>query len=90
MFGRITPTGVAWDCGPLAGETLDVDVIFCRNVLIYFDMESRKKVIKDFHDALTPEGHLILGKTESIFSINELFTLVHYPQTIFYRKEVHP
>ncbi|GAB17837.1 putative oxidoreductase [Gordonia effusa NBRC 100432] len=28
MFGRITPTGVAWDCGPLAGETLDVDVIF--------------------------------------------------------------
>ncbi|HNX41275.1 MAG TPA: protein-glutamate O-methyltransferase CheR [Candidatus Aminicenantes bacterium] len=66
------------------------DVIVCRNVLIYFDMESRKKVIKDFHDALTPEGHLILGKTESIFSINELFTLVHYPQTIFYRKEVHP
>ena len=61
-----------------------------RNVLIYFDMESRKKVLKDFHDALTPEGHLILGKTESIFSINELFTLVHYPQTIFYRKEVHP
>lgn len=43
-----------------------LDVIFCRNVLIYFTEEQKEKVLNDFYNALNPGGYLIIGKSESI------------------------
>lgn len=46
------------------------DIIFCRNVLIYFDKETQEKVIKKFMKYLHPNGYLFLGHSETIFSMN--------------------
>ncbi|HAM50338.1 MAG TPA: chemotaxis protein CheR, partial [Nitrospiraceae bacterium] len=54
-----------------------MDIVFCRNVLIYFDCEARKKVINDFHDRLLDGGYLLLGHAESLASISTSFDLVH-------------
>ena len=46
----------------------DVDVVFCRNVLIYFDIASRKKVIATLHAQLEQGGYLLLGHSESLLN----------------------
>lgn len=43
------------------------DLIFCRNVVIYFDRETQEKLMNRFTDALAPDGYLVLGKVETIF-----------------------
>lgn len=43
-----------------------LDVIFCRNVMIYFTEQQKEKVLRDFYEALNPSGYLIIGKSESI------------------------
>ena len=59
-------------------STIDqVDAIFCRNVLIYFAIESRKQVIKAIHDRLRPGGFLMLGHSESLLQNPEPFEPVH-------------
>ena len=52
----------------------DVDLISCRNLLIYFDSSLQEKVVTLFHRALKPCGYLILGKSESVG--NSLFEAV--------------
>jgi chemotaxis protein methyltransferase CheR len=64
----------------------DVDVIFCRNVLIYFDGESRRKVIDALHRRLGGGGYLLLGHSESLLSITTAFELVHLKTDLVYRK----
>ena len=51
-----------------------LDLLFCRNLLIYFDQELQKKLILLFHYALTPNGILLLGNAETIGNFNGLFT----------------
>ncbi|MCE5194732.1 MAG: protein-glutamate O-methyltransferase CheR [Nitrospiraceae bacterium] len=63
-----------------------VDVILCRNVLIYFDHESRKKVINNFHESLNENGYLILGHAESLMNISTAFTLKHFKNDMVYQK----
>jgi chemotaxis protein methyltransferase CheR len=63
------------------------EIILSRNVLIYFDNDSRKKALNIYYDGLNNNGILMLGKSESIFSVNNRFKIVHYPQVIFYKKE---
>ncbi len=63
-----------------------MDVIFCRNVLIYFDMESRKKVIDMFYNKLRNGGYLLLGHAESLLNISSSFVLVHLKNDVVYRK----
>jgi chemotaxis protein methyltransferase CheR len=63
-----------------------VDVIFCRNVLIYFDHASRKKVIEMFHDRLVEGGYLLLGHAESLINLSTAFTLRHYKYDMVYQK----
>lgn len=62
------------------------DVIFCRNVLIYFDEAVKVKVLKGFHEQLHPRSHLLVGHSESIHSFNVGFELLHFSKAMGYRK----
>jgi len=62
------------------------DVIFCCNVLIYFDLASKQRVIRHFYDALEPHGYLFLGRSESLYKVNDDFRLVHLPGATAYVK----
>lgn len=63
-----------------------LDVIFCRNVLIYFNAEARDQAIKIFHERLAPGGLLCLGHSESLLSKATPFFPVVTPGGILYRK----
>lgn len=62
------------------------DVILCRNVLIYFDDASRRRVIEMFYDRLVPGGFLLLGHSESLLNVTTAFELVHLRDDLVYRK----
>ncbi len=62
------------------------DVIFCRNVLIYFDDAVKAKVIKGFHEQLGSRSYLLVGHSESIHSFNTGFELLHFSKAMGYRK----
>jgi chemotaxis protein methyltransferase CheR len=64
----------------------NVDVIFCCNVLIYFDLASKRRVIQHFFNNLLPHGCLFLGRSESLFGVSEDFRLVHLPGATAYVK----
>ena len=64
----------------------DYDFILCRNVLIYFDDDSRRKVVNMFYDALAPGGYLFLGSSESVGRISAAFTLERRSGFLSYRK----
>lgn len=63
-----------------------MDIIFCCNVLIYFDGPSKSKVINHFFSNLNFGGYFFLGTSESLVKLNEQFHLVHFPGTIAYWK----
>jgi chemotaxis protein methyltransferase CheR len=63
-----------------------MDVIFCCNVLIYFDGGAKRTVISHFYNNLNAGGYLYLGYSESLFGFNDDFRLVHFPGTTAYRK----
>jgi chemotaxis protein methyltransferase CheR len=63
-----------------------VDVIFCRNVLIYFDQSARRRVVQTFYDKLRRRGYLLLGHSESLMSITTDFELVYLENDMVYRK----
>lgn len=62
-------------------------LIFCRNVLIYFDESMKKQVISGFYDCLCPGGYLFIGHSESLHNISRAFTPQHHPGAIVYKKE---
>ena len=63
-----------------------LDVIFCRNVIIYFDERSKKKVMEMMYERLTPGGYLLLGHSESLISITTKFKLKHLRYDLVYQK----
>lgn len=63
-----------------------MDVIFCRNVIIYFDQEAKKKVIESFYKALSPGGYLLLGHSESLMNITTAFALRHLRNDLVYQR----
>ncbi len=65
------------------------DVIFCRNVLIYFNVESKKRVIQKFFNSLSLGGYLFIGFSESLFQISDRFKLIHFPGGMVYQKVAH-
>ncbi len=65
-----------------------MDVIFCRNVLIYFDHPSRKKVIEMFYSRLTEGGYLLLGHAESLINMSSSFSLKHLKYDMVYQKPI--
>ncbi|HEY7097238.1 MAG TPA: protein-glutamate O-methyltransferase CheR [Terriglobales bacterium] len=66
-----------------------IDVIFCCNVLIYFDGISKTKVVNHFFNDLNSGGYLFLGTSESLMKLNEQFHLMHFPGAISYWKPSH-
>ena len=62
------------------------DIIFCRNLLIYFDDLSRKQAAETFYDALQPGGFICLGHSESMSRISSLYKLRKFPEAIVYQK----
>jgi chemotaxis protein methyltransferase CheR len=63
------------------------DIIFCANVLIYFDAKSKIQVVADLYDALNPGGYLFIGYAESLHGISTAFKLINFPKTVAYKKE---
>jgi chemotaxis protein methyltransferase CheR len=63
-----------------------MDIIFCRNVIIYFDLAAKKKVIDSFHGRLIEGGFLLLGHSESLLNISTVFQLKHLKSDIVYQK----
>ncbi len=62
-------------------------MIFCRNVIIYFDDEMKRQVIGSFYDNLLPGGCMLIGHSESLHNISRAFKPEHHVGTIVYRKE---
>ena len=63
-----------------------VDVIFCRNVIIYFDDSSKRMVINSFYNRLIDGGYLLLGHSESLISLSTQFKLQHLRNDMVYQK----
>jgi chemotaxis protein methyltransferase CheR len=63
------------------------DAIFCRNVLIYFDKPTQKRVVEAFAKALRPGGILFLGHAESIMRLTDLYEPVITQKAIYYRRK---
>ncbi len=63
------------------------DIIFCRNVAIYFTLEDRKKLFNKIADVLADDGFLIIGSTESLTGVCPRFVPKRHLRTIFYQKK---
>ena len=67
------------------------DVIFCRNVMMYFDQAEQKRLIDKFYRCLNPEGYLFVGHAESLLGMTEKFQMVHRNSgTAYQRVEMRP
>jgi chemotaxis protein methyltransferase CheR len=67
-----------------------MDIIFCRNVIIYFDHAAKKKVIDSFFQRLRPEGFLLLGHSESLMNLSTDFLLRHFTHDMVYQRPALP
>jgi chemotaxis protein methyltransferase CheR len=63
-----------------------VDVIFCRNVLMYLSQKARQRIVEAFYDALNPGGYLLLGHSESLLNVTTRFDLVHLSKDLVYQR----
>lgn len=63
-----------------------LDVVVCRNVIIYFDDSSKKAVISGFYNRLVEGGYLLLGHSESLISLSTQFKLRHLKNDMVYQK----
>jgi chemotaxis protein methyltransferase CheR len=65
------------------------DVIFCRNILIYFTDDSKRKILSQLYQVLAPNGYLLLGSAENMYNLNDDFVTERYGATTVYRKLVN-
>jgi chemotaxis protein methyltransferase CheR len=66
---------------------INCDIIFCCNVLIYFDLPSKQQVVSSLYDALNRGGYLFIGYSESLHGVTKAFKLIHLPKAMAYKKE---
>lgn len=66
------------------------DIIFCRNVSIYFDLETTREILDKFFNVVSDGGYLFIGHSESLFNIFDKFRLVEVGNILIYRKEKEP
>jgi chemotaxis protein methyltransferase CheR len=67
-----------------------VDLVFCRNVMIYFDVAARRRALQQLHQKLRPGGWLLLGHSESLLNVTADFELVHLTDDLVYRRPGPP
>jgi chemotaxis protein methyltransferase CheR len=65
---------------------INMDIVFCRNVLIYFDIEFRQQVVTHLYNALRPGGFLVIGHSESLRGVHDGFTSIRCPGTLIYQR----
>ena len=53
-----------------------LDLIFCRNVVIYFDKPTQRALFARYAELLAPDGHLIIGHSETVYGVSDEFELV--------------
>jgi len=63
-----------------------MDVVFCRNVLIYFDDKAKQKVVSSLYDSLRPGGFLFIGSSESLHSVTRAFKPVIFNKVVAYQR----
>jgi chemotaxis protein methyltransferase CheR len=63
-----------------------LDIIFCRNVMIYFDEPEQRRLVEKFHAALVPGGYLFLGHAESLQGVSTAFRFLYVNKGIAYQK----
>jgi chemotaxis protein methyltransferase CheR len=66
----------------------NLDVVFCRNVLIYFDEPAQLAVINHFYDSMGPHSYLYIGHSESLFGMKTNFEFIKTEWACFYGKNV--
>ncbi len=64
----------------------NLDIIFCRNVIIYFDEAAQKSVIEKFYQAMNNHSYLFIGHSESLFGMNTKFEFLKTDWAVIYRK----
>jgi len=63
------------------------DIVFCRNVIIYFDKEMQEKTIKQFYNTMADYSYLFIGHSESLFGMNTKFIFIKSNNTCYYQKK---
>lgn len=71
---------------PSMAEYRNIDIVFCRNVLIYFDDASRRLAAENIYDCLRPGGYICLGHSETMSRISALYKVCRFPDAIVYQK----
>ena len=61
------------------------DIVFCRNVLIYFDLETKKKILKTLRHTMHTDAHLILGAAETTLNLDDTFQRIPVGKAVFYK-----
>jgi chemotaxis protein methyltransferase CheR len=62
------------------------DIIFCRNVMMYFDEAEQRRLVEKFHRCLAPGGYLLVGHAESLLGLTDKFTMVYRESGTAYRR----
>ncbi len=75
---------------PLLLPAPSFDIIFCRNVMIYFTTVTTKKVVEMFADALNPGGYLFLGHSETLANVSSNFERHIHEGCFYYTKKIEP
>ena len=63
-----------------------IDVVFCRNCLIYFDNKARQRIVNTFYDCLNPNGYLFIGFSESLHNVSRAFRPINANRSVVYQK----
>lgn len=63
-----------------------LDVVFCRNVTIYFEIPTIRKIMEHFHDCLQVGGYLFIGYAETLWQITDKFKSIEFPSAFIYQK----
>ncbi len=66
------------------------DIIFCRNVAIYFEIETKRKLFNRLADRLVPDGYLFVGSSESLTNLDPRFIAQHHCRSVFYQPNKQP
>ena len=65
---------------------VQLDFVFCRNVLIYFDNDDKRDIVTKFHQVIKPGGYIFIGHSESLMNLSTSFQLRHFQHDMVYQK----